>query len=478
LAAGGQANAAATAVAGNGGAANGAGFTAGSGAGAAVAATATGVTDASAIANATSGSGGAGSAGAAGGDGGLESLINAVSGTTQDGALTLQQTATGGGGGGSDNGIAGRGGDAKSELTLNDTSGKGHAASRAIDVTVGADGGQGGASNTLANDGAGGGAIADLSVVGANTVDASAGATGGWSHSAGGAATVNLNVTGATIHASGTAMAGGSDSQGAAAVVNASGMATSGDLAATASSAAQTQTTVKVPPLIAAISSATSLSLAGTAVTAVALAEYGIALPLLGSGEPNALAEATVAPPDVPTILQSNPAIAAAFGANPVIFDVGAIGGGGPGLQRGQTVSDTASVTINASTLGAPGNLVLGLYNGEIVGGAADAAVIVLQMREGSGATLLNETFTTLGQAFSSFNDSVASLANGGIGDSGQVQIDVTLTVKTDIAGDGFFGNLILGEAPKQQDSTAGWPRSLGEDRTFDHFAALVGPTN
>jgi len=90
----------------------------------------------------------------------------------------------------------------------------------------------------------------------------------------------------------------------------------------------------------------------------------------------------------------------------------------------------------------------------------------------------LNETFTTLGQAFSSFNDSVASLANGGIGDSGQVQIDVTLTVKTDIAGDGFFGNLILGEAPKQQDSTAGWPRSLGEDRTFDHFAALVGPTN
>jgi len=271
--------------------------------------------------------------------------------------------------------------------------------------------------------------------------------------------------------AAGAATAGGSDTQGAAAQANATVLGTSGDLQLSAASAAQTHTLVPAPPLVAAISAATSLSLAGNSVSATALAEYGIALPALGSVSVNALSEATVAPPDVSTILGLNPTIQAAFGADPAIFDVGGMGAGGAGLQRGQTVTDTASVTINAATLGQPGNLVLGLFNGQIDGGAADSATIILLVQENGGPTLLNETFTTLGQAFTSFNDSVAPLANAGIGDSGQVQIDVSLKIRTDITGDGFFGNLILGEAPSQ---AAGWERLPAEHHSFDPIYGLA----
>jgi hypothetical protein len=296
----------------------------------------------------------------------------------------------------------------------------------------------------------GGNASATLNVSGSGEVVANTNADGGWSHVVGGGvATTVINATGATVDATGNATDGGSDDLGARATATVTATGNAGYAEANATSTPQQQTTVPVAPYAEYISSSASVSVTGETVKALAVAQYGAGVPALGATPANALAEGSAAPTSTAGILAANHDIKVALGPTPPIFDIGAVGGGGAGTSAGETITDTVSCNINASELASGGNLVLGLYGAKFIGNASDACNIVLHLQTGFfGSTQLNETFTTLGQAAAAFTDGVAPLVNNAFSNSGELQLDFTLTVQTSVAGDGFWGDFLIGDPP------------------------------
>ncbi|HEV2364500.1 MAG TPA: hypothetical protein VGS12_09940, partial [Caulobacteraceae bacterium] len=68
----------------------------------------------------------------------------------------------------------------------------------------------------------------------------------------------------------------------------------------------------------------------------------------------------------------------------------------------------------------------------------------------GDGTQLLNQTFTTLAQATTWFNDTTQNLGLIGSGSlsASILTLKVVLTITTAHAGDGFYGDIIVGDPP------------------------------
>ncbi|HEV2364152.1 MAG TPA: hypothetical protein VGS12_08150, partial [Caulobacteraceae bacterium] len=68
----------------------------------------------------------------------------------------------------------------------------------------------------------------------------------------------------------------------------------------------------------------------------------------------------------------------------------------------------------------------------------------------GDGTQLLNQTFTTLAQATTWFNDTTQNLGLIGSGSlsASILTLKVVLSITTAHAGDGFYGEIIVGDPP------------------------------
>jgi hypothetical protein len=225
----GNASAKSTATGGNGGSSSGTGLQGGSG-GVALA-TASGATTPTGQvigvqATQIGGNGGNGLNGANGGNGADSLMTNAISviGATGPYVLTQQSTAGNGGSiiGGIGNELAGHGGNATSNLAVNQPTHAGE-----VFATVGANGGIGG--NTVSGHSVGGSALASLNITNAGSLSITIhaiGGAGGSDDSDGGSAnltSVVANTTGAqsvVIHAFATGGSGGSHQNDHGASVN------------------------------------------------------------------------------------------------------------------------------------------------------------------------------------------------------------------------------------------------------------------
>jgi hypothetical protein len=212
------------------------GYGAGGGVASGVTAYASGTASALASAEQTGGNSGGGRYSAS--PGVSSTLTNAVGGETDDGSLTLEQTAVGGAGAYSELSASSDGGAATSSLAFDDTQNATQSASLTVDVS--AAGGAGGAGY----DGGGGDATASATITGASLVSVTVGAVGGAGgggdgSGSGGAATATADVTStsgsATADVSATGGAGGaSTSSGSGGAALATGDATSAAGLATA----------------------------------------------------------------------------------------------------------------------------------------------------------------------------------------------------------------------------------------------------
>jgi hypothetical protein len=205
---------------GEGGSGVGVGYIAGlGGALGAASADAIGVTSASANVTETGGLGGEAGDGATAGAGGSPDIVNAVSGVTNAGTLSLTETANGGSGGDAQGagGQAGAGGNATADLTFDDLTAN-PTQSDSLTGTIAAYGGYGANGFYGAAAGAGGDATANTTLTGTGTVDAyatAAGSNGGkiidgtGNGSAAGNATASASATSTTGAALADAQASG-----------------------------------------------------------------------------------------------------------------------------------------------------------------------------------------------------------------------------------------------------------------------------
>ena len=433
------ANAYATAKA-TGGASGGAG--AGSGAAVAeahaISTAATG--NARAIATQTGGAGMEAETGAA------SSMLNQVGGSSDNGGLYLKQNANGGAGGAA----GGAGGAAYSGLAFNDASSSTQSAS--VFAKVGAYGGYGGGA-FAGGAGAGGHAKGVLylkSAAPVGYVTAGGGSAGSGGTGAGGAAKAVADLVSTGGYANGGAFAagGGGTAPGAAAAKD-KVVSTSGTFDANATTGALGTADGLIVESVAAESAGPvdgeSKAVARTEMSAIADAysttQTGVAfLTGLPSGSSTA------------PVFSGNAAIASAFGASPAVWAMGEFGGQRSGSVSGlQTIDDFLNVTLDASKLPASGNLEIGFFDPTVLGSGFKSLTLTISGNNGSAdVTLFTQTFTTVASAESFFGDhaislgALSSLPRAG----GEVQLFIHVDIQTDAAGEGFYGQVILGDPP------------------------------
>jgi hypothetical protein len=166
-----------------------------------------------------------------------------------------------------------------------------------------------------------------------------------------------------------------------------------------------------------------------------------------------AIATVTGAPtaPSISAVFGSNGVIKAAFGAKPVVFAIGELGGAfSSGGASAQTTYSEIDEAVDLTRLGARQNLVLGLYKGVSLGAGVTCVTFDLYV---DGADVLSKSFANGAAAQAWFADNaitVGSLAAGSalVGASSVLTLKAVLTVTTDTAGSGFFGDLIIGDPP------------------------------
>jgi hypothetical protein len=418
--------------------ADGAGATGGTGGSAKASAEGFGVALANIQVSASAGAGGNGVNGANGGAGAAENLQNAVSGSSEDGQLTLVQNANGGGGGAS-GAAGGAGGAATSDLTTNDLLNAQANQSATIGAFVTSQGGRGAANASGVGGGTGGSANATLTVTGnsGSTVTGSAASYGGASiGGAGGAANADVTATGGTVHIGAYAIAGegyqGSDQASATGIGNGA----AGYVNTQANSYDQASTAV-----VTAIAAEGSAIVSGSG-TAAAISVYGGGLPGFQASD-GSVAYGVAAPSSAASnaVLNANPDIQTAFGPNPGIYALGELGGGhATSGTDTETTSSSVTISINQANLGLPGNLIIGLYGGQ----ANDTAGItgITLTVTGNGVQLAQEVLSPA----TAFQDDPISL--GALANSGILTVDVSLSVTSDEAGAGFYGDFILGDPP------------------------------
>jgi hypothetical protein len=454
-----RATAEATAQGGAGGTGAGSGFSGGKGASVSGTASATGITTATATLVLKAGLGGNGSKGADGGVGGSQSADNDVSGTAPRGSLDLYQGVYGGGGGGSSTAVGGAGGSASSTLTFDGGSTQASNSSEYLSAFVQALGGNGG----TGSDGAGGAATAYSNITALRSVLSSALAVGGQTDAASGArATATaIAVTGARGDAgiSATADGGLGTSTGGEASAVAYGLSASGNGSADATTGVNHLGTQAVysaqadanMTVITAASAQASLAY-GNHAFATTTAPQSVVKAVLAPAASSSAVQEVLAPP-------RHSAIAAAFATAQAFYAVGEIGvAHATGGTDSESNTDTFSLELGQAHIPSGHDLVLGLYGGELLGSRVTQVVLKID----ANGTITSHSFSGA-QAVAEFTDSTVNL--GALAASGHYDLTIDLTVKTDSAGSGFYGDFIVGNA----NTSMAPPSEHGAMTAFSH---------
>ena len=160
----------------------------------------------------------------------------------------------------------------------------------------------------------------------------------------------------------------------------------------------------------------------------------------LETGAPNAASSAAV--------LAANPNIKAAFGASPVFFAIGELGGGySSGGTAAQTVTSSFSETVDLTQLPKRHDLLIGLDNGTVAGSGFTSLTFDLFA---DGNDVIHKTFTSAAAARSYFSNhaiDVGSLASGALSGNA-LTLQATMSMTTASAGSGFYGGMIIGDPP------------------------------
>jgi hypothetical protein len=298
-----------------------------------------------------------------------------------------------------------------------------------------------------------------LTLVGSNAVTANASANGGAggtgvSQGAGGGATATLTATARTTVSATVSAAsgvGGTVTGPASATLTATGANGSFNATAAASRASG--------QLVVSDYANTTGSVSGTASAVAKAAITGAASALLTTGE---VAFITGAPNAATTsaVLAANSNIAALFGATPVFFGVGELGGAHTSVgNTAQTITSTLKETVDLTQLAVRGDLLVGFYNGTAVGSGVTNVTFDLYA---DGIQEVHQVFATAAQAATWFTNhaiDLGSLASGQPLGANSLTLQVVLSVTSTTAGGGFYGDLILGDPPK----VAPTPRQFAE---------------
>jgi hypothetical protein len=294
-------------------------------------------------------------------------------------------------------------------------------------------------------DQAGGFGVAQDDVSGKGAVSSTVTATGGWSHTAGGAATATSDISGTTISSTASATAGGSDTAGATALATSVGDG-SGGVDATAMSAPQTVSNTHAN-LISYVYASADGAVTGDSGTSTAEGLYGGVLPAFSaSGIAVATGDAQPTTATTHAILTANANIAADFTGSPSFFSVGEVGGGHSSAgTASETSTSTVTTSVDLSNLSPTGDLILGLYDGDLVGSGVTSVSLTVS---GNGVDYINDQNMTGAAAQALFTDGAFNL--GALASSGGLNLSVSLTVVSDAANSGFYGDFILGDPPAQ----------------------------
>jgi hypothetical protein len=299
-----------------------------------------------------------------------------------------------------------------------------------------------------ANDGAAGNASATSVITGTGNVSSIVSTIGGASRSTAGSSIAYSIVT--APHASSVASATdiGTEAAGGACIALSNAYGTSGTSLAEASTSLLA--VPGAPPVaVGSLSAVVQTTVDGEA-RATTFLEYGQNMAAIASDTPpddtgavdlDALPIAKL----TNQVLAGNAAIKTAFGKAPSFFAAALMGGGHAYAGTdAETTTATATVGINLADLTTHGQLVLGLYNGDLVNGSGVTGVTL--SATGGGVTFPTETFTSGAAALAGFSDKAFDL--GALGTTGVLDLTVTLAVTTNAAGSYFFGNFLLGDPP------------------------------
>ena len=310
---------------------------------------------------------------------------------------------------------------------------------------VGGNGGQG------TTDGASGAATADISITGSAQVTTMATAEGGVGTNIGGNATASAASSGVDTNATANAIGGSGtthDGTGVAtaAISGSDGSAASGKISASAQSGSVASTAVVYGASASAVATASVATGSTDTASAIAQTQIGGAQASFPGASP-AVAALDGAPTAAASnaVLAANPAIKSAFGASPSFFSIGELAGGDP--ATGVTVqSDTSGVEteIDLGNLSGAGDLEIGFFNG--AASTTGVTDVTLSVTNGSTSLLPTQTFTSGPDAAAFFTDQAFNL--GALATSGDLAVDIGLTVQTDAPGAYFSGEFILGDPP------------------------------
>jgi hypothetical protein len=177
--------------------------------------------------------------------------------------------------------------------------------------------------------------------------------------------------------------------------------------------------------------------------------QYGGAIPTFdavdavvsqGSGAPTAAA--------VKSVLTANAAINSAV-ANGTAFGIAEVGGGHASTGTdSETSTSTFYLAVNTGALAKPADLKIGFYGGQATGAGGGAGVtnVTVSVTENGTNLLAPVVFTNAADAVSYFNDHALDL--GAIAKGTVLDLAVNLSVTTNAAGAGFYGDFIMGNAP------------------------------
>ena len=173
-------------------------------------------------------------------------------------------------------------------------------------------------------------------------------------------------------------------------------------------------------------------------------------------------------------VLSANAKIAAAFGAAPVFFGVGELGGGySNGGTHRQTVTSSFDMSVDLTKLAARDDLVVGLYNGKVVGGGFTSLSFDVYA---DGTDVVHRVFNSAAAAKTFFTNhaiDLGSLASGQPLGADTLSLHVVVSITTDTPGSRFYGDMILGDPPRAAASPTTATSATLEDRFVAAMASF-----